>query len=68
MSVAQGERVQDDCCLQEVVAALPRDAGDVGVDKVLAPALCAAARPRRSMTCMYSTAGMSWPIRTRCSP
>ncbi|MCX4506566.1 recombinase family protein [Streptomyces anulatus] len=25
MSVTQGERVQDDCCLQDVVAALPRD-------------------------------------------
>ncbi|MFH8687522.1 hypothetical protein ACH4EC_11755 [Streptomyces anulatus] len=36
MPVAQGERVQDDRCLQEVVAALPRDADDVGVDHVLA--------------------------------
>ncbi|MEK8141625.1 hypothetical protein NKH18_00555 [Streptomyces sp. M10(2022)] len=32
------------------------------------PALCAAAMPWRSITCAYSTAGMSCQIRTRCFP
>lgn len=51
----------------ELIARVPsRARAEIG--RLARPALCATARTWRPITCAYSTAGMSCPIRVRCFP